>query len=85
MEYVDYPKCLYAQDGQTMVVDNQEEETAAKEMGWMTAAQYHKYDEPVAPPVVEPPVVVPPVVVPEAPKVVEGEANDSQGSADQSV
>lgn len=39
--YIEYPKCLYNQDGTTMNVDNREEEDAAHEMGWATAEEYH--------------------------------------------
>jgi len=41
--YIEYPKCLYNQDGATMTVDNAEEESAAVGMGWATAGQYHEY------------------------------------------
>lgn len=43
--YIEYPKALYNNHGVTMVVDNREEEDAAIEMGWMSAAKYFKYGE----------------------------------------
>lgn len=42
--YIEYPKCLYQGD-QALVVDNAEEETAAKSLGWQTAAEFHGYSE----------------------------------------
>lgn len=41
--YQDYPKCLYARDGQTVTVLNAEEEALFAVDGWMTAAQYHHH------------------------------------------
>lgn len=41
MGYVEHPKCLYNKDGATIVVGDCTEEANAKEMGWMTAEEYH--------------------------------------------
>lgn len=41
--YVEYPKCLYDANGNTMTVDNREEEDAAVAVGWMDAATHFKY------------------------------------------
>lgn len=43
--YIEYPKCMYDANGNTMTVDNREEEDAAAAMGWMDAAK--KYDYPI--------------------------------------
>jgi hypothetical protein len=55
--YIEYPKCVYNSTGETMTVDNREEEDAARGMGWMTAEEYHSPKQvvpPAAPPVVPP-------------------------------
>lgn len=41
--YQEYPKCLYDANGNTMTVDNREEEDSAATMGWMEAAKYFNY------------------------------------------
>jgi hypothetical protein len=41
--YIEYPKCMYDANGNTMTVDNREEEDAAAAMGWMDAAKKHNY------------------------------------------
>ena len=47
MKYIEYPKCLYQGDGVTLVVNDEEEESNAAEMGWLTAEQFHSKVEPV--------------------------------------
>lgn len=39
--FVEYPKCLYQGDGETLVVNDREEEDSAASMGWMTAKQFN--------------------------------------------
>lgn len=41
--YHEYPKCLYDANGNTMVVDNREEEDSSIQMGWMEAAKYFNH------------------------------------------
>lgn len=41
--YIEYPKMMYNQNGETMTVDNGEEEEAATMVGWLTVEGYHKY------------------------------------------
>lgn len=50
---IEYPKCLYQADGQTLVVSNEEEEDSAAGMGWMTAEKFHSKNQPAEKPVVE--------------------------------
>ena len=49
--YVEYPKCLY-RGSETVTVQTQEEEHAARADGWLTAAQFYQY--PGAEPLPEP-------------------------------
>ena len=49
--FVEYPKCLY-RGAETVTVQTQEEEHAARADGWLTAAQFYQY--PDAEPLPEP-------------------------------
>jgi hypothetical protein len=87
MDYVyhEYPKCLYNQDGQTLTVDNQEEEVNAAAMGWMTAEKFHASPAPVDP-VPSAPATPPTSQASDEPKSEDPEvSNDGSGSTDQSV
>lgn len=43
--YQEYPKCLYLKSGQTIDVQNEEQEQAMAKEGYMTAEQYYAPSE----------------------------------------